>query len=185
MSLEPQGGEAGDGVALVSVRNPLTPPNSTPYVVRAWNVAHRCSGPSMFHSKGANGMPRETSKYHFKRGNKILHTGITYDLERREQEHKRNIDSAGHIFQVVAQHGTLQRLGRTISGEGASQRARDLTRPVSVAMTARAGGGKLQAELDCDSGRVRPVARLPKGPDRAGLHVESVCRPAGCTNDRE
>ena len=46
------------------------------------------------------GTPRNTSKYHFKRGNKILHTGITDDLERREQEHQRDIDHEGHIFKV-------------------------------------------------------------------------------------
>ena len=44
--------------------------------------------------------PRHTYKYHFKRGNKILHTGITDDLERREQEHKNDTDSSGHIVQV-------------------------------------------------------------------------------------
>lgn len=43
---------------------------------------------------------RNTYKYHFKRGNKILHTGITNDLERREQEHQRGLDDRGHIFQV-------------------------------------------------------------------------------------
>ena len=46
------------------------------------------------------GTPRDTNKYHFKRGNKILHTGITDDLERREQEHQRDIDAKGHIFKV-------------------------------------------------------------------------------------
>ena len=45
-------------------------------------------------------MARDIYKYHFKRGNNILHTGITNDLDRREQEHQRNIDSKGHIFQV-------------------------------------------------------------------------------------
>ena len=43
---------------------------------------------------------RNTHKYHFKRGNKILHTGITNDLERREQEHQSEIDPNGHITQV-------------------------------------------------------------------------------------
>ena len=43
---------------------------------------------------------RDTYKYHFKDGNKILHTGITNDLDRREKEHQRDIDSDGHIFQV-------------------------------------------------------------------------------------
>ena len=46
------------------------------------------------------GAPRDTSKYHFKRGNKILHTGITNDPERREREHQRDIDPAGHITPV-------------------------------------------------------------------------------------
>lgn len=45
-------------------------------------------------------MTRDTFKYHFKQGNKILHTGITNHLERREQEHQREIDSGGHIYQV-------------------------------------------------------------------------------------
>ena len=43
---------------------------------------------------------RKTNKYHFKRGNRILHTGISDDLERRESEHQRNIDSKGHIVKV-------------------------------------------------------------------------------------
>jgi len=45
-------------------------------------------------------MARNTYKYHFKKGNKIVHTGITYDLERREQEHKQNFGENGHIKQV-------------------------------------------------------------------------------------
>lgn len=44
--------------------------------------------------------PRNTYKYYFKRGNKILHGGITNDLDRREAEHQRDINSKGHIFQV-------------------------------------------------------------------------------------
>ena len=35
---------------------------------------------------------RDTYKYHFKRGNKILHTGTTNDLERREKEHQHRVD---------------------------------------------------------------------------------------------
>jgi predicted GIY-YIG superfamily endonuclease len=31
---------------------------------------------------------RNTYKYHFKIGNKIVHSGITKDLKRREQEHQ-------------------------------------------------------------------------------------------------
>ncbi|MBA7585209.1 hypothetical protein ES708_27180 [subsurface metagenome] len=42
---------------------------------------------------------RDISKYHFKVGNKIVHSGITDDLDRREQEHKRKWPN-GHIFQV-------------------------------------------------------------------------------------
>ena len=43
---------------------------------------------------------RNTYKYHSKRGNKVLHTGITNDLERREQEHQSEIDLNGQITQV-------------------------------------------------------------------------------------
>ena len=42
---------------------------------------------------------RGTYKYHFKVGNKIVHSGITDDLERREQEHNRKWPG-GHIVQV-------------------------------------------------------------------------------------
>ena len=42
---------------------------------------------------------RNTCKYHFKVGNKIVHSGRTDDLERREQEHRRTWPK-GHIFQV-------------------------------------------------------------------------------------
>ena len=42
---------------------------------------------------------KNTYKYHFKVGNKIVHSGITDDLDRREQEHKQKWAN-GHIFQV-------------------------------------------------------------------------------------
>ena len=46
-------------------------------------------------------MPRrDTYKYHFKKGNRIVHVGITEDLERREQEHQRHYGESGHISQV-------------------------------------------------------------------------------------
>ncbi len=45
-------------------------------------------------------MSRDTYKYHFKKGNQIIHTGITNDLERREQEHKRDSGGNGHIKKV-------------------------------------------------------------------------------------
>lgn len=42
---------------------------------------------------------RKTYKYQFKVGNKIVHGGITTDLERREQEHKQKWPK-GHISKV-------------------------------------------------------------------------------------
>ena len=42
---------------------------------------------------------RDTYKYHFKVRNKIVHSGITDDLERREKEHQRKWPG-GHIKQV-------------------------------------------------------------------------------------
>ena len=45
--------------------------------------------------------PRDTYKYEFKIGNKVVHTGITNDLERREGEHQRRPSwKRGHITQV-------------------------------------------------------------------------------------
>ena len=44
---------------------------------------------------------RTTYKYHFKKGNKIVHTGITNDIDRREAEHRSEPGlSKGHIKQV-------------------------------------------------------------------------------------
>ena len=42
---------------------------------------------------------RDTKKYVFKEGRKIVHGGITNDLERREAEHQRKWPN-GHIVQV-------------------------------------------------------------------------------------
>ena len=42
---------------------------------------------------------RDTYKYHFKDGNTIFHSGITKNLDRREQEHQQKWP-AGHIKQV-------------------------------------------------------------------------------------
>ena len=40
-------------------------------------------------------------RYHFKLGNKIIHTGITYDIDRREVEHQDEPGMRkGHIKQV-------------------------------------------------------------------------------------
>ncbi len=45
-------------------------------------------------------MARDTYKYHFKVGKKTVHTGITNDLARQEQEHKRKFGQSGRIMQV-------------------------------------------------------------------------------------
>ena len=45
-------------------------------------------------------MPRDTYKYHLKRGNRILRSGITNDLDRREGEHQRKDGDDVHIKQV-------------------------------------------------------------------------------------
>ncbi|MBW1716521.1 MAG: hypothetical protein JRJ77_11980 [Deltaproteobacteria bacterium] len=45
------------------------------------------------------GKTRDTYKYYFKIGNKIVHGGITKDLERRELEHQQRWPK-GHIYQV-------------------------------------------------------------------------------------
>jgi predicted GIY-YIG superfamily endonuclease len=42
---------------------------------------------------------RDWKKYDFKVGNKIVHSGITQDIERREVEHQRRWPN-GHIKQV-------------------------------------------------------------------------------------
>ena len=44
---------------------------------------------------------RDTYKYDFvDRKGRIIHSGITYDLDRREGEHKRELSSTGHIRKV-------------------------------------------------------------------------------------
>ena len=43
--------------------------------------------------------PRDTFKYQFKVGNKIVHCGVTSDLGRRERKHRQK-RSEGHIGQV-------------------------------------------------------------------------------------
>ena len=45
---------------------------------------------------------RDTYKYQFKVGNKIVHRGITDNLERREREHQEK-NPSGHITQVGRQ----------------------------------------------------------------------------------
>lgn len=55
------------------------------------------------------GESRDTYKYHFKVGNKIVHGGITGDLERREKEHQQD-NPKGHIKQVG--HRTTEEAAR-------------------------------------------------------------------------
>ena len=44
---------------------------------------------------------RDTYKYHFKLGHTVVHRGITYDLDRREAEHRQKHGwGRGHIKQV-------------------------------------------------------------------------------------
>lgn len=57
---------------------------------------------------------RDTYKYHFKVGNKIVHGGITNDLDRREAEHQQTWAN-GHIKQV----------GRKTTEEAAHQWEKD------------------------------------------------------------
>jgi len=52
--------------------------------------------PSQYRSQRTS---RDTYKYNFKVGNKIVHSGITIDLERREKQHQRRWPN-GHIKQV-------------------------------------------------------------------------------------
>ena len=42
---------------------------------------------------------RDTYKYHLKQGRKIIRSGITDDLERREQEHQQELPGS-HVFKV-------------------------------------------------------------------------------------
>ena len=53
---------------------------------------------------------RTVYKYHFKLGNRIVHTGITRDIDRREAEHQQK-PGRGHIVQVgfrTTQEAALQ-----------------------------------------------------------------------------
>ena len=43
---------------------------------------------------------REAHRYHLKRGNKILRSGITNDLDRREKEHQQEYGPDVHITKV-------------------------------------------------------------------------------------
>ena len=58
--------------------------------------------------------PRDTFRYQFKDGNKILHRGITNDLDRRETEHQQEWPE-GHIEQI----------GPTVTRDGGLKWERD------------------------------------------------------------
>ena len=81
-------------------------------------------------------MSRDTYKYHFKLGNRIVHTGITNDLARREDQHRRASGLNGHIEQV----------GRRTTRAAAldwERRQRDREKPTegyTVAMTPNPNG---------------------------------------------
>ena len=60
---------------------------------------------------------RDTVRYHFKKGNKIVHTGITNDPERREAEHQEKV--AG---------GRLVKQGPKVTRESAERWEREQTR---------------------------------------------------------
>jgi len=45
-------------------------------------------------------MPRDTYRYHFIQGNRIVYSGITTDLKTREREHRQRFGEDGHIKQV-------------------------------------------------------------------------------------
>lgn len=54
---------------------------------------------------------RDTYKYHLKDGNKILRSGITNDLDRREREHKSKYGDNVHV----------QKVGNKTTREGAEK----------------------------------------------------------------
>lgn len=54
---------------------------------------------------------RDTYKYHLKRGNTILRSGITNDLDRREGEHQRKYGNDVH----------LQKVGKASTKDGAKE----------------------------------------------------------------
>lgn len=56
---------------------------------------------------------RNTYKYHLKRGNKIIRSGITNDLDRREDEHQREYGEGVHVKRWgELQHEKVPRTGK-------------------------------------------------------------------------
>lgn len=69
---------------------------------------------------------RTAYRYYFKLGNKIVHTGITSDIDRREVEHQREPGwEKGHIFQV----GTRTTRAAALAWEQEQRRKRRPTGP--------------------------------------------------------
>ena len=56
-------------------------------------------------------MSRDTY-YHFKQGGRIAYSGITTDLNKREQEHKRHFGEDGHIKRWEAGRPARPALGK-------------------------------------------------------------------------
>ena len=113
---------------------------------------------------------RTTYKYHFKLGNRIVHTGITQDLDRREAEHRRREGwERGHITQVgVRTTPEAAREWSKISDARANERDRnDNSPPAPPNPTCRMPSCR-RAQGRRYSGVVDAVPRLvsPVCPDR-------------------
>ena len=65
----------------------------------------------MLKKEGKTMTERDTYKYHLKDGKKIIRSGITIDLERREREHKSEYGDNVHI----------QKVGNITTKEGAKE----------------------------------------------------------------
>lgn len=71
-------------------------------------------------------MLRNTYKYHFKVGNKIVHGGITDDLDRRENEHRASGRYTTHNgTRLYWSEGHIVKVGFPVTREGALQWERD------------------------------------------------------------
>ena len=78
---------------------------------------------------------KDTYKYYFKVGTKIVHGGITNDLERREQEHQQKW-SKGHIYKV----------GRRTTDEAAREWEKDMTSNNRVVKSPPISGSRKKIE---------------------------------------
>ena len=73
-------------------------------------------------------MARNTWKYHYKQGNRIVHTSITNDLERREARAPAKQYREGHIKQV----GTVTTRDVALKWEGEQTGRGNPTRQSSI-----------------------------------------------------